>query len=59
MDEEVRADDALIVLHERTMLKKFEGEPTPESVPFEVLVLEDGVIVDRWTPEEDRPCPEM
>lgn len=56
------ADGAPLVLHERVVLKKFEGDLTDDectvATPLEAVVVEDGVIVDRWTPEEDRPCPE-
>lgn len=59
---DARADGVPIVLRERAVLRKFDGELTDKecetATPVEAVVVEDGVVVDRWTPEEDRPCPQ-
>lgn len=47
-------DDGQVVIHERVVIRKFEGVPVPDSVPFEVVVVEDGVIV----PGDDVPSVE-
>jgi hypothetical protein len=54
-------DEQRFKITERVVLKKFEGELTSQEAevaqPIEVLVVEDGVIVDRWTPDQKRPWP--
>jgi hypothetical protein len=55
------AEAPRLKITERMVLKKFDGELTPEqaeyAMPTEVLVLEDGELVDHWTPDQQRPWP--
>jgi transcription termination factor NusB len=49
-----------LTLKERAVLRKFPAdiEVTEDSIPDEVVVAEDGVIVDHWFKGDDREPPE-
>lgn len=57
-----RAEDAALEITERAVLRKFDGDLTPEqmetSVPAEVIVAVDGKVVDHWRKGDDREPPE-
>lgn len=68
-DSEVRnviqlEDGPHFVLHERAVLRKYEGEVgdmSPEEAEealFEAIVIEDGVITERWQKGDTRDAPE-
>ena len=42
-----------VVTGTRTVLEKFRGEVTEDSVPYEVVVIEDGVKVYQGPPLEE------
>ena len=43
---------------ETVSVRKFKGDPTAEQIaagevePYEVLTMEDGVIIDRWVRDD-------
>ncbi len=51
------ADEApQVKVSERAVLRKFAGDDTDQE-PEEVLVLQDGKLIDHWTKDEARPAP--
>jgi hypothetical protein len=56
--EDLNLEAAGLVLQEHAVLRKYEGdEQTPEHL-LEVIVMDDGVVTDRWYRGEDRDAPE-
>lgn len=47
-----------VKVSERSVLKKFDGDLTPEQMevanPVEILVIQDGEIVDHWRRGDQR-----
>lgn len=53
-----QADGARVVVHERAVIQKFDGDPQPGDTPVEVVLVENGQVTRTWTGEEVADAPD-
>lgn len=56
-DDEVRESVVRLGIHERAVLRKFDGDDQTKP-PVEVLLIEDGEVTGHWAGEEVADAPQ-